>query len=294
MRIALFVVFPMGLVGMVLTYSWSHSPQRMLAKQFDCSTAFDHARFGAIHGSTPIEISHDLMNYGMLVPIHNEPAFLLAVYNDCYEAARLMIENGVDIEMVSSRGFRALHIASKGGFEDMVRLLLANGADVNSSYSGGLNAAAYCNNSVLQLLIANGIDVSISCDARRPCYVCDAIQSRDAIRLQILIDANIDLREASCRDGAISLHWAAEYGCADCISIIVNLVGTDLVDAPNKFGETPLHLAVFSNELPTAAALLGFGADVDAIALNGRSPWDVSYGQPELRKLLEKYRHNSS
>ena len=88
--------------------------------------------------------------------------------------------------------------------------------------------------------------------------------------------------------GLTLLHLAAEDGEAETIRLLAGR-GAD-VNAPDRFGQTPLHMAVASDcdtaprdglrtsGLPTALVLLRLGADPDARAANGRTPRDIAAG----------------
>jgi len=88
--------------------------------------------------------------------------------------------------------------------------------------------------------------------------------------------------------GTTLLHLAAEDGEAETIRLLAGR-GAD-VNAPDRFGQTPLHMAVASDcdtaprdglrtsGLPTALVLLRLGADPGARAADDRTPRDFAAG----------------
>ena len=53
----------------------------------------------------------------------------------------LLIENGASTIIGDKRGLTALHYAARFGFKEIVKLLLAQGADINMRDGNGFNAA---------------------------------------------------------------------------------------------------------------------------------------------------------
>ena len=81
-------------------------------------------------------------------------------------------------------------------------------------------------------------------------------------------------------DGLSPIHLAARYNSnPDAVSALIE-IGVDL----NKLGSgfTPLHYSAIGNEPEVVAALLNFGADAYASALDGSVPWDLAKNNRRL------------
>ena len=119
-------------------------------------------------------------------------------------------------------GDTALHLASAGHRVELVRLLLAAGADPNSAtnhrHSGPLHYAA------------DGYVISPNWNAKRQVET-----------IQCLLDAGAEINTPD-KNGATPLHRAVRTRCAAAVKCLLQR-GADAL-LKNKPGSTPFHLAV--------------------------------------------------
>jgi ankyrin repeat protein len=111
----------------------------------------------------------------------------LAAYFGQYEAARLLLEGGAVVSVVSRNwlGVTPLHSAVAGRHRELVELLLSRGSAVNARQSGGWtalhSAAQYGDNDTVAILLQHGADISTrNADGKRA-----ADLARDAGYLQL-------------------------------------------------------------------------------------------------------------
>ena len=165
--------------------------------------------------------------------------------------AKLLIENGVDINAKDEFGQTSLHhVTELAGFysppervvTELVKLLLANGVDTAARDAGGRTALFYavvwnCE-SVVQLLLDNGIGVN----------------TREKTKPTV---SGASLQE----EGPTALHLAAEHGSEAVMRLLLEY-GAD-VDAKDDTGQTALHKAVQSGNETTVEMLLERGMNIN-------------------------------
>ena len=90
--------------------------------------------------------------------------------------------------------------------------------------------------------------------------------------------------------GETPLHYAAKYGTAGMVNVLLNAGADADIDARDKFGETPLHYAASDGTAEMVNVLLNAGADadIDARDENGETPlhFAASDGTAEMVNVL--------
>lgn len=157
--------------------------------------------------------------------------------------------------------------------EEMMKLLVANGADVNAPDRIGMSPLhrAVSNLAATKFLIANGADVAATdLVGATPLHLAaSGVSGRPKKEvLQLLLasgaDANVMAPTGTPLHMAASGSWDVAYPAE-----LLLAHGAD-VNARNKQGRTPLHVAVPKKTL--AAVLLAKGADVNAKDSTGMTP----------------------
>lgn len=146
---------------------------------------------------------------------------------------KALLDAGADIEHPTGLGDRALHLALIAGRESVAELLLQRGADVRAlGYERGTPlhlAVEHRCHKVIEILLERGVD----------------IEARD----------ELDQTPIFFADDKISVDALVKRGAN--------------VNAVDKHGWTPLHVAVKALDAPVFGALLAAGAD-----LNAKTPED--------------------
>ena len=94
-----------------------------------------------------------------------------------------------------------------------------------------------------------------------------------------------ELIKAGCPPSPRALNLAAINDFTGVVKILVE-AGTNL-SARDSEGRSPLHHAVISNQISSAAALLISGADPNAVDIKQRTPLHEAHSIGMLRCLLE-------
>ncbi|CAL1689721.1 unnamed protein product [Lasius platythorax] len=168
----------------------------------------------------------------------------LAVENGSEEIIKLLLSKGANVDAKGENGITSLHIAAERGCLQIVEHLLKHGAHVNSTYT------------------------STSREGYTPLHLAVEKGSEEIIKLVLNRGANVD---AKGENDITSLHIAAERGYLEIVEHLlkhgahVNSAYTSTC----REGYTPLHLAVKESSEEIIKLLLSRSANVDAKGENG-------------------------
>ncbi len=243
------------------------------------------------------------------------------------EKVRLLVNAGADVNARSKQGMTPVLIAaSNAGSIEIVRLLLAKGAELRprvdgesaaaatsdqlaerrrkSGGAGGftpLLAAASANDiEMARLFVEKGVDVNAATQ-RGDTALHFAAGAGNLAMVKLLLAKGADVNAATAdsiqvRKGAIALNhltalmYAAPYGSPELLKTLID-AGAQ-VNAKDIREMTPLMLAVASEtQNPEAARLLlAKGAEVNAKSNVGETAldWAKKFRNPEVIRLLQE------
>jgi len=201
---------------------------------------------------------------------HESTALHLASRSGHVEAIRVILDNGADADVQNKSDSTPLHMASTGGHVEAVRLLLEHGANATLQDNQDVSAIelAYQSGSKVArvfLEFGNGGD-----------FVADNISEWSPLN-RALFDGNIELTcdllergadpMVQADDGLIPLQAASLGGHTEAIRVLLEH-GVDLT-AEDNHGWPPLHLASLAGHAEVVRILLEHGADATTRGTDG-------------------------
>jgi len=194
-----------------------------------------------------------------------------AAFCGLYDVATfLIVEHSQD---VNARGFddeeTPLHVASRGGYVDIARILLKHGADIEvrnrSDWSPLEQATTEGHVELTQVLLEHGADVNAQDKFRcKPLYWTSDWGRTEVARVLLRHGADVN---AQNRDNETALHRAK--GEEMTRLLLDHRADASARDINNR---TPLHRASERGRVGTARVLLEHGADVNARDAHGATP----------------------
>jgi len=202
--------------------------------------------------------------------------------------ATYLIDLGVDIHGQSDKiKCTPFMSAMLTGQENMAKLFLNAGADSHETYhdTTALHLAARWGNiELLELLVANGVDVNVTTDQQvTPLMIAATMGNVDAAGW--LIAHGADLRSGD-RRARTPLHWAAKNNHVETMYELIDQGAK--IDPVDTIGMTPLMLAAADGAREAVAALISHGAMVNKITPEGCSAisYAVTKGDIEIADIL--------
>ena len=176
----------------------------------------------------------------------------------CTEVVKLLLANGADPNLAKDNGATPLHVAAENGHQAVVGLLLGRQADPNLAFSDGVTplsiAAQNGYQVVVELLLANGVDPNrASDDGATPLYVAAHNGHQAVVELLLDRQANPNLTRRS--DGATALYVAARNGHQAVVELLLDRQANPNLTRRSD-GATPLYVAARNGHQAVVKLLL--------------------------------------
>ena len=205
--------------------------------------------------------SIDISDDRGLTPLH------YAVMEGQYDIVKFLIAKGADVNVKDIWPFGTpLHCAVENGHKEIVELLAAAGADVNATKGrpagdAPLHSAVKGGHSdIIVILASHGADLNVKDNSGQTPLDIAIDQKRKDI-IELLLAKGAEVP---------SIHTAARTGNVENVKAFLEK-GTNINEKDNS-GLTPLHIAVSDDSKKVVEFLLAEGADVNAKDKWGYTP----------------------
>jgi len=267
--------------------------------------AFDIGKYNIEHYKYPLIVACAFKNYdiaklllenGANVNAKNdngETALIIAAQNDHTEIVKLLLEKGAKYDPFykTNDGFTYLMAFARCGLTNYCQELLNKGADVNAKTNSGWTALMYAakngHTETVQLLLEKGADVNAkNFNNERTALIWAAGKGHTKI-VKLLLENGADVN-AKDIDGRTALMYAANNGHTKIVQILIENGAN--VNAKDKWGWTVLLYPAENGHTEIVQLLLEKGANVNAKNISG---WTAlmkaaESGHTEIVQLLLK------
>lgn len=193
-----------------------------------------------------------------------------------YNAVELSINRGVDVNCKGGEYVTALAAAAHSGHESIVRLLLANGADVNvqGSYGHGYTShSGYCctalqgaikegHDDIAHLLIDSGADVNARGSSRYGTALRIAADQDNEHMMLLLLQKGANVNARTQRGTVLAA--VARTGNTQLVQLLLVHGAEVNVRATDRFQQSAIASAALSGNEEIVALLVAVGCDINA------------------------------
>ncbi|KAJ6496842.1 ankyrin repeat-containing domain protein [Mycena vulgaris] len=209
-------------------------------------------------------IARDIVGQAGVAPETKDQALYAASYNGHNQLVQLLIDEGADVNAEGGHYGNALQAATLNGHKQIVQLLIDEGADVNSQggyHGNALQAAAFNGHEqIVQHLIAKGADVNAQGGHYGNALQAATLNGHELI-VQLLINKGADVNAQGGRYGN-ALQATSYRGHEQIVQHLIDK-GADVNSQGGDFGN-PLQAASYKRHERIVQLLINKGADVNA------------------------------
>ena len=204
--------------------------------------------------------------------------------NDCPKLCEVLLKHDAKIDAVDGDGNQPLHLACQQNHDETGNLFVSYDADVSAVNSNG--------HSPLHLLSTSVRHFYGGINSEEESVLHIAARHGMATSVQLLVCCGADVNTVNTH-GQTPLHTAAG-GKNDCPKLCEVLLKHDAkIDAVDKDGNQPLHVACMRAFAEIVKVMVSHEADTNAVNKRGQTPLHTATGGeedcPELCKILLKH-----
>jgi ankyrin repeat protein len=239
------------------------------------------------------QIIENLLQYGFTVnpeDVYNCEFLRAAVEKGYLKIVEELLKYGIDVnklyKLTRGRDYIPLHFATKSKQEEVVKLLISYGADVNAQDETGKPPIFYAVQNddlkIIEVLLEHGANINARDEHGRTALHFTAmveLGERFEVRLHRDPDVTVEIAKlllsrganvnAQTEHGITTLHAASGKGYVKVVEALMQHNAD--VDSKSESGVTALHFATCNGHIEIVKVLLKFGASIDSKDKYGRT-----------------------
>ncbi|HMV80341.1 MAG TPA: ankyrin repeat domain-containing protein [Leptospiraceae bacterium] len=196
---------------------------------------------------------------------HFKTPIFYAVDRESTELVKLLIENGADVNLGKYDSFPIIEANYKKESPDIVKLLLDNGADASvcedeDSYETALSEQMFAggNEQIVKMLLEKGADVnSLGLGEESPLHYAACYNLISTMKLIFEYKPTVNLKNYN---GNTALHYAGTKGNFEAAVLLIQN-GAD-INIKNNENQTAFHFAAVNNHISLVQYFLETGYDL--------------------------------
>ena len=196
-----------------------------------------------------------------ILSYHDDNPLFISIYERNLEVLNILLQNNnININLKNSKGHNALHIAIYNGFFDAIKLLINSGIDVNSKDNNGISPLlmTYDHDIIMYLLkYSRNIDINMK-DNNNKNILFYAIECSYYDIIKKIISKDIEIN-AKNNYGNTGLITAVYMNSVNIVKILLTVTNIDL-NIKNIFGLSALDIAIEKNKTEIIVLLKNAGA----------------------------------
>ena len=222
--------------------------------------------------------------------IDNKTPLIIAVGNSYLETAKILIENGADVNSVDFEGWSALSYAVNNGDIEIAKLLLTNKAKIKDELLLAIKSPIVESRiDMMKLLIDNGANINYT-DENEFTPLNIAIETGDMELTKFLITNGANVNSLM-QDGVSLIVYAISQNNMDLLQILIENGANVNNTTGDYWAGSPLITASRLGLDNVVRILLSRNADINAVDMNGNTALHTAALNSQLsvvKLLLEK------